>query len=125
MLTFSSYGSFKNTERFLERMSKDEILNSLDKYGREGVNALAKATPVESGATASMWGYEIKKSSGSYTITWTNANIEGGFPVAIMLQCGHGTGTGGYVQGRDYINPAIRPVFDRIAEEAWKVVTSA
>lgn len=125
MITFESRGSWKKTEAFFDAMTKRDIFQNLEKYAKMGVAALSAATPVESGATAAAWGYEIKKSRGSYSITWTNTNLENGFPVAIMLQYGHGTGTGGYVQGTDYINPAIQPIFDQIAESVWKVVTSA
>ena len=119
-------GSFENTDRFLKKMRKKEIFNALDKYGREGVDALASATPQLTGATASAWGYEVDKSWGTYSITWTNDNIIPGHgPLVIMLQYGHGTGTGGYVQGRDFINPAIRPVFDRIADDVWNEVKNA
>lgn len=95
----------------------------LDKYGREGVAALTSATPVDSGTTAQSWYYEIKNQNGSATITFLNSHINKGVPIAIILQYGHGTGTGGWVEGRDYINPAIRPIFDRIVEEAWREVT--
>jgi hypothetical protein len=106
-------------------MSKLDIQGILDSAGREGVAALAAATPVESGLAENSWDYEVSGGGGVYTITWTNSDVENGFPVAIMLQYGHGTGTGGYVQGRDYINPAIRPIFDKIANDVWKVVTSS
>ena len=98
-------------------------LGILDKYGREGVNALSSATPVESGVTAASWYYEIEHSSGSAAIQFYNSNVNKGVPIAIILQYGHGTGTGGWVQGRDYINPAIQPLFDKMAEEVWKEVT--
>lgn len=122
---FEVSGSFTKTERFLNRMKRREYLNVLDEFGREGVQALRNATPVDSGATAEAWDYEIKRTRGYTEIVWTNSNINDGVPIAVILQYGHGTGTGGYVQGRDYINPAIRPIFDKIAEKAWKVVTSA
>lgn len=122
---FEVSGSFTKTERFLNRMKRREYLNVLDEFGREGVQALRNATPVDSGATAEAWDYEIKRTRGYTEIVWTNSNINDGVPIAVILQYGHGTGTGGYVQGRDYINPAIRPIFDKIAENAWKVVTSA
>lgn len=125
MITFSSTGSFKNTERFLKRATEFDIRRILDTYGRKGVAALAGATPADSGATAASWSYEISGSKGSWSISWTNSNMAGGVPVAILLQYGHGTGTGGYVQGRDFINPAMRNIFDQIADEAWKAVTSA
>lgn len=123
VITFESSGSFDKTESFLAKMSSGDIFQALEKYAREGVSALAAATPADTGLTAASWDYEIERSRGSYTITWTNHNVVNGTPIAIMLQYGHGTGTGGYVQGRDYINPAMRPVFDRIAEQVWKAVT--
>lgn len=122
---FEVSGGFTKTERFLNRMKRREYLNVLDEFGRDGVQALRNATPVDSGATAEAWDYEIKRARDYTEIVWTNSNINDGVPIAVILQYGHGTGTGGYVQGRDYINPAIRPVFDKIAEKAWKVVTSA
>lgn len=122
---FEVSGGFTKTERFLNRMKHREYLNVLDEFGREGVQALRNATPVESGLTAESWDYEIKRTRDYTEIVWTNSNINNGVPIAIILQYGHGTGTGGYVQGRDYINPAIQPIFDKIAEKAWKVVTSA
>lgn len=122
---FEVSGGFTKTERFLNRMKRREYLNVLDEFGREGVQTLRNATPVDSGATAEAWDYEIKRTRDYTEIVWTNSNINDGVPIAVILQYGHGTGTGGYVQGRDYINPAIRPVFDKIAEKAWKVVTSA
>lgn len=122
---FEVSGGFTKTERFLNRMKRREYLNVLDEFGRDGVQALRNATPVESGLTAESWDYEIKRTRDYTEIVWTNSNINNGVPIAIILQYGHGTGTGGYVQGRDYINPAIRPIFDKIAEKAWKVVTSA
>lgn len=123
MIVVKHKGSFRNTEKLLQRMSKSDILRVLERYGQEGVNALAAATPVDSGLTASSWGYEVSSSGRSYTITWTNSNVNNGVPIAIILQYGHGTGTGGWVAGRDYINPAIQPIFDKIADEAWKEVT--
>ena len=125
MISISSKGSFKNTEKFLQSMSKGDIFRSLDKYGQEGVVALSAATPSESGATAAAWSYEVTKGRGQYSISWTNGHIVGGVPVVILLQYGHGTGTGGYVQGRDFINPALKSIFDRIANDVWKAVTSA
>nr|DAZ04639.1 MAG TPA: type I neck protein [Caudoviricetes sp.] len=122
---FEVSGGFTKTERFLNRMKRREYLNVLDEFGRDGVQALRNATPVDSGATAEAWDYEIKRVRNYTEIVWTNSNINDGVPIAVILQYGHGTGTGGYVQGRDYINPAIRPIFDKIAEKAWKVVTSA
>lgn len=123
MIRITVSGSFKNTEAFLQRMKRQEQFKALEKYGPIGVHALAAATPVESSQTAHSWDYEIEQKRGRYTITWTNSHVEDGVPIAIILQYGHGTGTGGYVQGRDYINPAMRPIFDRLADEMWKVVT--
>ena len=124
-VNFEVSGGFTKTERFLNRMKRREYLNVLDEFGRYGVQALRNATPVDSGATAEAWDYEIKRTRDCTEIVWINSNINDGVPIAVILQYGHGTGTGGYVQGRDYINPAIRPIFDKIAEKAWKVVTSA
>lgn len=122
---FEVSGSFTKTEKFINRMKRREYLNVLDEFGREGVQALRNATPVDSGKTAESWDYEIKRTRNCTEIIWTNSNINDGVPIAIILQYGHGTGTGGYVQGRDYINPAIQPIFDKMAEKAWKVVTSS
>lgn len=124
-VNFEVSGGFTKTERFLNRMKRREYLNVLDEFGRDGVQALRNATPVDSGATAEAWDYEIKRTRNYTEIVWINSNINDGVPIAVILQYGHGTGTGGYVQGRYYINPAIRPIFDKIAEKAWKVVTSA
>lgn len=123
MITFRHKGDLSKTTRFLERAKEAARLGVLDKYGREGVAALASATPADSGQTANSWFYEIEHSAGSATIRFNNSHINKGVPIAIILQYGHGTGTGGWVQGRDYINPAIRPVFDRIVQEVWKEVT--
>lgn len=125
MISFESKGDFKNTERFLDRMSKGDLFRSLNKYGQMGVRALASATPSESGATAAAWSYTAEVTNKSYSLKWHNGNIVGGTPLVILLQYGHGTGTGGYVSGRDFINPAIKPIFDQISEEVWKVVTRA
>jgi hypothetical protein len=116
-------GSFDNTERYLKHLSQDDLYATLSRYGSLGVNALSNATPVRSGATASSWYYEIVQRRGYYSIRWHNSNVHEGKPIAILIQYGHGTGTGGYVVGRDYIMPAIRPIFDQIAAEAWKEVT--
>ena len=123
MITFRQKGDFSKTTRYFERIKNAIRLGILDKYGREGVAALASATPVESGVTASSWYYEIKRSKGSVAIDFYNSNVNKGVPIAIVLQYGHGTGTGGWVQGRDYINPVIQPLFDRIADDAWREVT--
>ena len=125
MITFRHKGDFSRTTRFLERAKHVVRLADLDRFGREGVAALASATPVESGLTASSWYYEITYSKSGAKIAFYNSNIQNGVPIAIILQYGHGTGTGGWVEGRDYINPAIRPIFDRIVDEAWREVTRA
>lgn len=123
MITFRHKGDFSKSMRYLERVKETARLGILDKYGREGVAALASATPVESGLTANSWYYEIKRTSESASINFYNSNIQNGVPIAIVLQYGHGTGTGGWVEGRDYINPAIQPVFDKIVTELWEEVT--
>ncbi len=123
MIKFSHKGDFSKLTRFLERVKEAVRLGDLDKYGREGVSALASATPVDSGLTSRSWYYEIVNRNGTATITFYNSNIQNGVPIAIILQYGHGTRNGGWVQGRDYINPAIQPVFDKIANNAWKEVT--
>lgn len=123
MISFRHQGDFSKFTRYLERLKEAAHLSDLDKYGREGVAALASATPVESGTTASSWYYEITHTNGSSKITFLNSNVNKGVPIAIILQYGHGTGTGGWVQGRDYINPAIQPLFDKIANDAWREVT--
>lgn len=118
-------GSFSKLEAFLGTMSKLDVKRIAEKQAQRGVEALKAATPRESGLAAQSWGYEIVQNGSGVTIRWTNSNVENGFPVAIALQYGYGTGTGGYVQGRDYINPAMRPVFESIANEVWRAVTSA
>ena len=125
LIRITSKGDFNNTFRFLKKMSNFKVNKILEKYGAMGVSALAAATPVDSGLTADSWGYEISVEKEGATIHWTNTNQNNGVYIAVILQYGHGTGTGGYVQGRDYINPAIRPVFDKIAEEAWMEVVNS
>lgn len=124
-IQIESKGSFKNTEKFLRTMERGDIFRALDHYGLIGCVALAYATPIDSGLTAESWTFATSKKRNTYWIIWKNTNVVDGTPLAILLQYGHGTGTGGYVQGRDYINPAIKPVFDMIANEVWKVVRSA
>lgn len=124
MITFRQKGDFSKFNRYLERLKEAVKLGDLNKYGRQGVQALSSATPIESGETANSWYYKINRMKESVAITFHNSNIQNGVPIAIILQYGHGTGTGGYVEGRDYINPAIQPIFDRIAEDAWKEVTN-
>ena len=122
MVTFKHKGNFERTDRLLKGAKEKKYLKVLDKYGQEGVAALAAATPTDSGLTAESWDYKIQNGSGGYRIMWTNSNVNDGVPIAIIIQYGHGTGTGGYVQGRDYINPAMRSVFDNIADKAWEEV---
>lgn len=125
MITFRHKGNFDKLTVFLEKANKSARLGDLDKYGREGVAALASATPVDTGLTASSWYYEIKRQNGVVALNFCNSNINNGVPIAIILQYGHGTRNGGWVEGRDYINPAIQPIFDKIAENAWREVTKS
>lgn len=124
MITVRQKGDFSKVEKYFEKVKKSARVDILEKYGREGVAALASATPVDSGLAASSWDYTVERGTGFAKIIFLNSDVENGFPVAIMLQYGHGTGTGGWVEGRDYINPAIQPVFDRIAAAAWREVVS-
>ena len=123
MISFTQKGDFSKLNRYLERAKEAAQLGILNKYGREGVSALAAATPVESGETAKSWSYKIERTKGSAAIVFYNSNIQNGVPIAIILQYGHGTRNGGWVEGRDYINPAIQPIFDRILAELWREVT--
>ena len=126
IITFEHQGNFENTNRFLTKMRREEIFDALNVFGTMGVNALASVTPVDTGYTASSWNFEIEKTGRSYSIIWTNQHIiPGHAPLIIMLQYGHGTGTGGSVQGRDFINPAIQPIFDAIANSVWREVQNA
>lgn len=124
MIVFKHHGNFKNTERLLTGSQKINFLNILEKYARQGVNALSQATPIDTGLTSSLWDFEIKVTKHWYTIKWLNTNVVNGVPIAIILQYGHGTKNGGYVQGRDYINPAIQPILKQISENLWKEVTN-
>ena len=121
MIEFRQKGDFSKLSRYLERVKEAAKIGDLDKYGRAGVAALSSATPTDTGKTAASWTYVIKRQNGS--IEFHNTNVNKGVPIAIILQYGHATGTGGWVEGRDYINPAIQPIFDQIAESAWKEVT--
>jgi hypothetical protein len=123
--SFQVSQSGKDTESYLKKLKNLKLSGIAAAQAQKGVAALQSATPRDSGIAASSWGYNIEEKSNSLTIHWTNSDIEGGFPVAVMVQYGHGTGTGGWVQGRDYINPAMRPIFDQIADTLWKAVTSA
>lgn len=125
MISFTSGGSWKKTEAYLQRIAKLDIPSILDEYGKRGVDALASATPVGTGLAAQSWNYRVTRTNNSYSLSWINSDVENGFPVVVMLQYGHGTSNGGYVQGRDFINPAIKPIFDQIEEAVRKVVTSA
>ena len=122
MISFSVSGSTKKTQEFLKKMQKGAVYSRLDKYGQEGVDALAAATPVKSGETAKSWTYRISKRKGRYTITWNNTHIVDNVQIAVIIQYGHATGNGGWVEGYDYINPVLRPLFDRIADEIWNEV---
>lgn len=124
MIKFRQRGDFSKLARYLERAKEAAKVSCLDKYGRRGVEALSSATPVDSGTTAKSWYYKIEHKSGSSTISFYNSNVNNGVPIAIILQYGHATRNGGWVEGRDYINPAIKPIFDEIAGAAWKEVTS-
>lgn len=127
MITFVQHGTLKKTDGFLRALKELKLERALKKYGEEGVQALANATPRDTGVTADSWSYEIKKSNGNYSIYWTNSNLTDGntgIPIVILIQYGHGTRNGGYVKGRDFINPAIRPIFDKIADDIWAEVRS-
>lgn len=122
IIVFRQKGNFKNTERFLKRANRFNIDQLLERYGQEGVEALRATTPKDTGLTANSWYYKVKKEIDQITITWSNSNIQNGVPIAVILQYGHATRNGGYVEGIDYINPAMRPIFDRIAARAWEEV---
>ena len=123
MISFRQKGDFSKLTSFLERAKETVYLGDLNKYGRQGVAALASATPIDSGETAESWYYEIENTKESATITFYNSNVQNGVPIAIILQYGHGTRNGGWVEGRDYINPAIQPIFDQIVDDAWREVS--
>lgn len=124
MITFVHKGDFKKTEDFLKSANTKGIKSILSSYGQMGVEALAAATPKRSGKTAASWTYTIEESKGSVSIVWSNTNVNDGVNIAVLIQYGHGTRNGGYVKGIDYINPAMRPVFEKIADGAWKEVVS-
>jgi len=125
VITFESTGSWGKTDSFLAAIKSKKIYAALDQAGKQGVSVLSSATPKETGLSAQSWSYKVEHASGQESITWYNSHVVDGLPIVVLLQYGHGTGTGGYVQGRDFINPALRPVFDKIADEVWKAVTSA
>lgn len=123
MISFNNNGDFSKTIKFLNKSINGVELRYLNRFGKEGVDALSKNTPMDSGLTSSSWRYEIKKSKGRTTISWYNSNVIDGVPIAIILQYGHGTQNGGWIEGRDYINPVMRPIFDKITKQAWEEVT--
>lgn len=123
MIQIRQKGDFAKLTRYLEKTKKTARISGLEKYGRAGVAALASATPVNTGLTANSWYYKIVRENGSVSIVFCNSNIQNGVPIAIILQYGHGTNNGGWVQGRDYINPALQPIFDKLANDAWREVT--
>lgn len=125
MVVIKHRGNFNNTEKFLKSAQKLQIKSLLDSYGQKGVQALREATPKDSGETANSWAYEIQVNKGSVSLIWTNTNVVNGVPIAILIQYGHGTRNGGYVEGRDYINPALQPIFDKLSEEVWRAVTNS
>lgn len=124
MVSFSSSGDWSKTQRWLASIQRGQFFRALEQYAQRGTDALKSATPVDSGLTSESWQHRVQAGPGSAKITWTNSNIHEGVNIAVILQFGHGTGTGGYVQGRDYINPAMQPIFDQIANDVWRAVTS-
>lgn len=123
IISYRTEGDLKKTDTFLRKLMKQDLTSILHRYGKKGVEALAAATPVDTGKTAASWDYTVTEGKGTATITWTDSNVNNGVPIALILQYGHGTGTGGYVKGRDYIKPAIRPVLDELTHALWKEVT--
>lgn len=124
MIRIRHKGSFQKTKKFLNHAANPNIQTILERYAKMGVDALSSATPIDSGLTAQSWDYEIRTLKNGFEVVWTNSNVVDGASIALLLQYGHATGNGGYVEGRDYINPALRPVFDQLADNAWKEVTS-
>ena len=122
MIEVTSHGDFKKTTKFLEFMKSGDVFDNLDSYGRRGVSALSSATPIDTGETAHSWFYKVIHKNGRYAIHWGNTHEVNGVNIAVIIQYGHGTGTGGWVEGRDYINPAIQPIFDKIVEDIWRQV---
>lgn len=121
-MSLSWQGDYRATKRWMDKMEAGSVADVLRSCGEKGIEALSAATPVRTGKTAASWGFEAKTSSKGVTLTWTNSNVVNGVPIAIILQYGHGTGTGGYVHGRDYINPAMRPVFDEIESRISRIL---
>lgn len=124
MIRFEQKGDFSKLEKYLKKVKRTNLSAVLHRYGKKGVEALSAATPVETGVTARSWYYEVENSRNRVAINFYNSSIENGVPIAIIVQYGHGTGTGGWVQGRDYINPAIQPIFDEITKDVWREVTT-
>ena len=124
MIRVESSGSFDNTVKFLKFLQSGRMFNVLDRYGRMGVDELRANTPKESGETANSWGYRVINQNGIHGIEWYNTHVNDGVNVAVLIQYGHGTGTGGYVEGIDYINPALRPVFQAMADDIWRQVSN-
>jgi hypothetical protein len=124
MFNIKVTGDWNKTEQFLKRAQNMKLQSILQKYGNIGITALANATPKDSALTASSWDFKIINTSRGYSIEWLNTNENRGVNIAILIQYGHGTGTGGYVPPRDYINPAMKPIFDKIAEDMWKEVSN-
>lgn len=125
MVVIKHKGNFERSTKFLNNLFKFEVMHILRKYGEKGVQALAEATPKDTGRTAESWSYEIAGSKGNYSITWKNSNVNRGINIAVILDTGHGTGTGGYVAGKNYIDPTIQPIFEQIANDAWREVTDS
>lgn len=124
MIRATSTGSFDKTLKYLERLTNPKIFANLERHGRVGVDALSRATPNETGETANSWEYKITRKKGRYIISWHNTHVDDGVVIAVIIQYGHGTGTGGWVEGRDYINPAMAPIFDQIVDEVWREVSN-
>lgn len=122
MITFKIKGDYKRVERYFKRLTQKKYLQILDKYGKQGVEALAAATPKDTGRTAESWRYEIETGPNSSSIIFVNDNINKYVNIAVILQYGHATRNGGWVEGRDYINPAVQPLFDDMVEKAWEEV---
>ena len=122
LISVRNTGNFQKTNRFLSGLIGAHYMHKLKKYGERGVAALREATPKDSGKTAESWSYEIEQTPGRTAIYWKNSHVENGVNIAVILQYGHGTRTGGFVEGTDYIRPAIRPIFEQMADEVWKEV---
>lgn len=124
MISFTQKGNFGKTKRFLSGIIGFHYRRKLEHYAQKGVEALRQATPKDSGETAAAWDWEIVEEDGRLSLYWKNTNIQNGVNIAVILQYGHATRNGSWVEGTDYINPAIRPIFDEIASEAWKELIS-